>query len=377
MAERPKTGRARRARLTGLRTWRERGTAIRPAALAAMVLVSPPGSGARAAEPIRLTVVGGLAGVSQYKQLEQPFWQTEIGERTGGRLTVSIRPFNESGLRGEDMLQLMRLGVVPFGTALLAVAAGDEPELNAVDLPAINPDMAALKQTVAVYRDHLRQVLRERYGIELLGIYAYPAQVLFCTRAFTGLSDLSGRRVRTSSVGQSELMAALGAMPVIIPFAETTAALRDGVADCAITGTLSGYEIGLADVATHVHAMAISWGMSFFGANIAAWRALPADLREAVRQGVADLERRIWKQAEDDTARGLACATQSPAQSLCPGAPRNPMTLVPLTPGDAERRRRLLTETVLPRWIERCGDACVAAWNTTLKPALGVTAKAE
>ncbi|SFU61552.1 TRAP-type C4-dicarboxylate transport system, substrate-binding protein [Methylobacterium sp. 174MFSha1.1] len=373
MAEPPIPRCAGSARPTRHRFRRRGRVAACLTALAAAVVLVLGLPGARAGEPVRLTVVGGLAGVSQYRQLEQPFWQTEIGERTGGRLTVSIRPFNESGLRGEDMLQLMRLGVVPFGTALLAVAAGDEPELNAVDLPALNPDMTALRQNVGHYREHLREVLRERYGIELLGIYAYPAQVLFCTRKFEGLADLAGRRIRTSSVGQSELMAALGAMPVIIPFAETVAALRDGVADCAITGTLSGYEIGLSGVATHVHAMAISWGMSFFGANIAAWRALPADLRDEVRRGVADLEQRIWKQAEDDTARGLACATQT----ACPGAPRKAMTLVPLSPRDAERRQRLLTETVLPRWIERCGEACVGIWNETLKPALGVTAKAE
>ncbi len=373
MAQHPITRRARIPRPNGPPPVRRGRTAARLAACVASLVLCLPAPGARAEEPVRLTVVGGLAGVSQYNQLEQPFWQTEIAERTRGRLTASIRPFNESGLRGEDMLQLMRLGVVPFGTALLAVAAGDEPELNAVDLPALNPDIATLRQTVSRYREHLRQVLRERYDIELLGIYAYPAQVLFCTRAFQGLDDLAGRRIRTSSVGQSELMVALGAMPVLIPFAETLAALRDGVADCAITGTLSGYEIGLPSVTTHVHAMAISWGMSFFGANVAAWRAIPADLRDEVRRGVTDLEQRIWTRAEDDTTRGLTCTTQA----VCPGARRKPMTLVPLSPSDAERRRLLLVETVLPRWIERCGEACVAAWNATLKPALGVTAKAD
>lgn len=321
-----------------------------------------------------MSVVGGLAGVSQYTQLEQPFWQTEIAARSGGRLAATIRPFDASGLRGDDMLQLIRLGVVPFGTALLAVAAGDEPELNAVDLPALNPDMATLRLTVGRYREHLRSVLRERYGIELLGVYAYPAQALFCTQAFGGLGDLVGRRVRTSSVGQSELMTALGAVPVMIPFAETVAALRDGVADCAITGTLSGYEIGLPDVTTHIHAMAISWGLSFFGANATAWKALPPDLQEIVRAGVGDLETRIWAHAERDTARGLACDTGAP----CPGAqPRRPMTLVPLSAGDVERRRRLLTQTVLPRWIERCGMACASAWNDTLSKPLGIAAIAE
>ena len=77
------------------------------------------------------------------------------------------------------MLQLMRLGVVPFGTALLALVSGDEPELNAVDLPGLNPDMAALRNTVKLYRPHVQQMLHEKFGIELLAIYTYPAQVLF------------------------------------------------------------------------------------------------------------------------------------------------------------------------------------------------------
>ena len=128
-------------------------------------------------------------------------------------------------------------------------------------------------------------MLREKFGIELLAIYTYPAQVLFCTKPFTGLSDLSGRRVRTSSVGQSEMMTALGAVPALVPFAEIVNATRTGAVDCAITGTLSGNEVGLSNVTSYIYPMAISWGLSFFGANVAAWEALPPDLRALLRRG--------------------------------------------------------------------------------------------
>ena len=328
----------------------------------------------RGEEPLRLQIVGGLGGVSQYTQLERPFWEQEIARRSDGRIVATVRPFDGGGLRGQEMLQLMRLGVVPFGTALLAVAAGDEPELNAIDLPGLSPDMAALRHTVRVYRDHLTQVLRERYEIDLLGVYAYPAQVLFCTKAFSGLGDLAGRRIRTSSVGQSELMTAFGAVPVMIPFAEMTSALRQGVADCAITGTLSGYEIGLTEVTTHVHAMALSWGLSFFGANATAWKALPADARDIIRAGVSDLERRIWARAEADTERGLACGT---GKIRCEGGSRASMTLVPTSEADEARRRGFLATVVLPHWVERCGNACADAWNRYLAPELDLMAKPD
>ena len=104
-------------------------------------------------------------------------------------------------------------------------------------------------------------MLRTKFGIELLAIYTYPAQVIFCAKPFIGLSDLFGRRVRTSSVGQSEMMTALGAVPVLMPFAEIVNAVRTGVVDCAITGTLSGNEIGLSKVTSYIYPMAISWGL--------------------------------------------------------------------------------------------------------------------
>lgn len=324
-------------------------------------------------EPIRLQIVGGLAGVTQYTKIEQPFWQSGIEALSKGKISATIRPLNGGGLRSQEMLQLMRLGVVTFGTAILADVAGEAPELNAVDLPALNPDVATLRQSVDAFREHLREILRDRYGIELLGVYVYPAQVLFCAKPFKGFDDLSGRKVRTSSVGQSEMMAALGAVPMILPFSRIVSALRDGIADCAITGTLSGYEIGLPDVTTAVHTFAISWGVSIFGANQTYWNSLPADARAIIRSGVGRMEEKIWSQAQADTELGLECDA---GKAVCSGKPERPMTIVPTSPADKARRRQLLTDVVLPRWFARCGPDCVSSWNTYLKPIHAIEAKA-
>ena len=325
-------------------------------------------------EPLRLKIVGGLAGVSQYVRYEEPFWRNHLREVSGGRIQAEISPFDRSGIRAQEMLALMRLGVVPFGTALLAVVSNEEPEFNAVDLPTVNPDMAALRRTVALYRPHLEELLADRYDVELLAIYTYPAQVVFCRDRFTGLSDLAGRRIRTSSVGQSEMFAALGATPVVIPFGETLAAVRSGVVDCAVTGTLSANAIGLHEITTYMHSMAITWGLSVFGANRAAWAALPEWARTLIRQEVGTLERQIWDAAEVETVEGFACNAGLPT---CTNGRRGDATIVPVSAADQERFFRLLTETVLPGWVRRCGEPCVEAWNTRLAPALGVTARLD
>lgn len=324
--------------------------------------------------PIRMRIVGGLADVSQYVRYEEPFWRERIPQATNGRIVAEIAPFDRSGIRGQEMLSLMRLGVVSFGTALLAVVSTEEPEFNAIDLPAVNPDIGALRRSVAAFRGHLSETLRNRYDVELLGVYVYPAQVVFCRRPFSRLSDLAGRRIRTSSVGQSEMFTALGATPVVIPFAEIVPAIRAGVVECAVTGTLSGNDIGLHEVTTHVHSMAITWGLSIFGANLGTWRALPEWARDAVRAEVVKLEADIWEAADRETGEGLACNAGEPS---CQNGRRGNMVVVPVTEADEQRRHQLLTDSVLPGWVRRCGAECVEAWNKTLAPMLGIRAQPE
>jgi TRAP-type C4-dicarboxylate transport system substrate-binding protein len=343
------------------------------AALLLALATVPAGSPARAESPVHLRIMGGLANVSQYLRFEQPFWERRIRELSGGRLTAEIIPFDAAGLRASDVLPLMRLGVAPFANVLLAAAAAEEPEINIADLPTLNPDLGALRRNVAQVRPFLAQLLRERYDVELLAIYTYPAQVIFCRRPFAGLSDLAGRRIRTSSVAQSEVMEALGAAPVVIPFAEIVPAIRAGVVECAITGTLSGNAIGLHEVTTHVHALAISWGLSAFGASRGAWEALSEADRALLRGALAELERDIWEGAERETGEGLACNTGQPG---CTAGRPGRMTLVPVSAADSARRERLLRETVLPRWINRCGPECAEVWNKLLAPVTGVRASA-
>lgn len=324
-----------------------------------------------AAEPLRLNVIGGLGGVTQFTRLEEPFWRQEIADITGGRITATVHPFDRSGFPGSDMLDLMKSGVIGFGTALLALSGGDDPELNGMDQPGLNPDFRTLRLTTSLYRPHLEAILRDRYNVELLGIYTYPQQVLFCARPFLGLQNVKGMRIRTSSVSQSEFVTAVGAIPVKMAFAEMLGALRKGVVDCAITGTLSGNEIGLIDVASHIHPIAISSGLSVFGVNRDYWASIPPDLQTAIRKAVATLEARIWDAAERETANGLACNIGA---ETCQGARKGSMTLVAVTPEHERALRQIFFTEVFPGWLQRCGDPCRDAWNRHVGPTLGMIA---
>lgn len=325
----------------------------------------------REVPPVRLRIVGGLGALNQFTLHERPFWTRQLPLVSGGRLQAEIVPFDEAGLSGAEMLRLLQTGAVPFATALLPLASVRDPELAAPDLSGLSPDMAALRRHVAAFRPHLERRLRERWGIETLALYVYPAQVAFCKRAFARLADLAGRRIRTSNRMQTDLMEALGAVPVQTGFGDIVPKLRSGDIECAITGTMSGNTIGLHELTTHVHAMAANWGVAVFGANAAAWAAIEPPLRALLQRELTQLEARIWADAERETGAGLACNSGAPE---CVGGRPGRMTVVAATPADAARWREIVVSTVLPRWLRRCGERCTEVWNQTLAPVTGIRA---
>jgi TRAP-type C4-dicarboxylate transport system substrate-binding protein len=318
--------------------------------------------------PQKLRIVGGLAGVNQYVRHEEPFWTKELLRVSGGKFDADIVSFDRAGVPGGDMPRLMQLGVVPFGTVILSFFSAQYPDLATPDLAGLNPDMATLKATVAAYRPYLEKTLRDRHGVEMLALYVYPAQVVFCKKPMSGLADLAGRRIRVSSATQSDFVSALGGVPVLTGFAQLMASVVAGDSECAITGTMSGHTLGLHELTSHVHTMPVTWGLAAFGANTSAWEALPPELRALLRREMPKLEAAIWVESERETAAGLACNTGA---ASCGKDGRGAMVEVVATAQDQRLRKQLLHSAVLPSWLRRCGARCAEVWNQTLGPVHG------
>lgn len=319
----------------------------------------------------KLRIVGGLAGLNQYTRQEEPFWNKELSRLSGGRFEAEIVPFDRAGVPGSEMLRLLQLGVVPFGTTLMSSFTAQYPEYTAPDLAGLNPDIATLRTTLAAFRPYLEKAMRDQHGVEALAVYVYPAQVVFCKKPLRSLAELSGRRVRVSSSTQADFVGALGGVPVLTGFAQIVPSLTAGNIECAITGTMSGNTLGLPAQTSHLHALPVTWGLAVFGANQTAWTALPPDLRALLRRELPKLEAAIWDESERETADGLACNRGAPS---CVAGRKGSMVLVPVSPEDERSRREILSSTVLPRWVQRCGARCAEIWNQTIGPVRGLVA---
>lgn len=335
------------------------------------------GTAALAQEPVsdlpktKLTVVGGLSNLTAYQNFEQPFWTKTVPELSNGQITADIKGFNDMGLKGPEVLRLVGQGVIPFGTATLAYFASDNPINEAIDLAGLAPTIEIAREITEAFKP-VYEKFYEQNNVKVLGFSTYPAQVLFCNAPVEQLADLKGKKVRTSSRTQAEFVEALGGTSVTIPFGEVVPALQNGVVQCAITGSMSGYSAKWYEVGTHLYALPVNWNQQIHAANLDYWNKLDPKVQDFLQTNLNKMYDAIWDQAAKETQEGYDCNTGSDA---CPFEVKGSMKLVEPTEADREELKRILAEVVIPKWAARCSDQCVSDFNDTVGKVIDITAK--
>jgi TRAP-type C4-dicarboxylate transport system substrate-binding protein len=340
---------------------------------AVLVLLALPAAAADL-PTIHLKVAGGLGQTDQFKEFEEPFWTKQLAAASGGRITAEVSPYDQDGMSGADLLQFTRLGAIAIGDVPLAQVASEDPEVAGIDLAGLNGDIHELRKSIEAYLPTMTKLYRERYNIDVLAVWTNPAQVLFCNRKIGGLADLKGVKVRVASAALGDFVRGLGGIDITTPYNALMDALKNHVADCAITGAISGYRLGLQRVTTHVDPVTVSWGPNILIANHTDWEMLGEPVRAFLRQQIDKLTDRIWASAEATSEEGIACVTGT---GPCPEGPSGHLTLVPVTEADRELERQVLSKSVLPRWARLCGAACTTEWNDTIGKLWGLTATAR
>jgi TRAP-type C4-dicarboxylate transport system substrate-binding protein len=327
----------------------------------------------RRTDQLQLQVVGNLGITTQYKELEQPFWTKQIPEATGGRITATVKPWNEMGLKGPEVFRLLSQGVFDVGTTQLGFVAGDNAINDATDLAGVSPDIETFWKVTQAFRPHLERYYEQQVKVKPLGMLSFQAQVLFCRNEIKSLADLKGRKVRTSGASQADFVGYFGGSGVNMAFGEVQQSLQNGVIDCAITGTLGGYKAKWYDGAKYLYALPINFGAAMSAMNLATWRKLDAATQKIVQAEYAKLEKAVYDQNVRENDLGIACNTGG----ACSEGPAASMVLAKPTAADLELRKKALLEQVLPRWAARCGAACVKNWNESVGKVVGLTAAAK
>lgn len=319
-----------------------------------------------------LAVVGSWSNLPLYQQFETPFWTEGLPEATEGEFEAQLTSFDQMGLQGADVFRLLGDGLFDIGATTADYTVGDAPELEGLDVPLIANTAGEAQAMVEAARPMVADIMRARFGAQLLAIAPYPPQVVFCRGNVASLADLAGKKVRGSGRMTTKFLEALGAEGINIAFSEVPGSLERGVIDCAVTGAGSGLSAGWWEVSNTLMTLPLGgWDPVVVAMNGDRYDSLSAEQQQSLSTAVIEgLEAPAWAAAGDALANDVACLTGGDG---CSTETVAAMTLVEPAEADIETARRLLTQEVLPDWAARTDAEWITRWNETVGSTVGVT----
>src|SRR3990167_7828525 len=72
-----------------------------------------------------LKVLGMFSNLNAGQVVERPFWTEHMAKVTGGQVTADYTTFDQMGLKGSELLRLIKLGVLDFGSGNLSMFSSD------------------------------------------------------------------------------------------------------------------------------------------------------------------------------------------------------------------------------------------------------------
>ncbi len=317
-------------------------------------------------------VVGTWGSGAMFPEHEAPLWNTSLPEASGGAITADIQAMTDLGLKGFETIKLLQTGVYDAGFGAYTYIASGDPVFEGIDLALVSGSTEENRRIVEAYEPVVSAAFEEIHGVKLLASYPFPAQILVCRDAFNGLGDLKGRKIRVYSTTLGDMAEGLGGVSVTIPLGDVVPALQRGVIDCGVSSGISMYTAKWQDVVKYVYETPVSAGIAFLAMNMNRWNGLDAETQATIQAEADKFVDKAWAALSDSEAQGIACLTGQ--GEACRYGEAADMTLVRASDADDGIRKQLLTDYVLQRYADRCGEACTARWNQTAGAVIGVEA---
>ena len=323
--------------------------------------------------PVVLKAVGTWGSLTNYQKHEGPFFNELLAKASNGQIIGEIKPQTELGLKGFEIMRLVKNGVFDFAFGLPGYVAAENAIFEGADLSSLTQDIDTQRKVAEAYFPTLEKSFEEIYGAKLLMLYPFPSQTLWCNAEINGLADLKGKKVRVYATTLGDFVEGAGGTSVTVSFAEVIPALEKGVVDCGITGTMSAYKANWHQVATHAYVLRVGWGLAFGAMNLGKWNSMNVAQQAIMKKEIAALTDRMWAETATEDSVAISCITGGPCEIGEPGS----MKLVMPSKEDLDLRDKIATDVVLTRWADRCGPECAENWNKTVGAVLGLKAKAR
>jgi len=230
-----------------------------------------------------------------YKVFEE--FCARVTKLTNGRL--EIQPFAGGSVVGVfETLDAVQAGVLQAQSTAPVYFTGKDPGFAVIGDLAFAYQHPWQADAWFHYKGGL-DLLRDayaRYNAYCVGVSWWGLESIVSKKPIHSMADFKGIKIRSAQGLNAEILSKMGASVVVIPGGEVYSALDKGVVDAADWATMSmNQRMGFHEVAKYPTMFTHSMPNQDFTVNMAAWRALPEDIRQILSSATREWS---WDQIE-------------------------------------------------------------------------------
>lgn len=222
------------------------------------------------------------------------FFATAATSYSGGALQVQPQFNAPDGLRSAAMLEAVANGKVTAADAFTGALSEAAPIFQLSALPFLTGSAADTARLLDIARPAYQATLAAR-GLALLYATPWPPTGLWSRAPILDATALQGLRVRTYDAASTAVLAAAGAKPVQISFADALPRLRAGEVDAVLSSGDGGAGARLWEILRYFTTLDYAFPLSVAFCTERSLAALPSPVATSVRHAAGDTEVRQFQ----------------------------------------------------------------------------------
>jgi TRAP-type C4-dicarboxylate transport system substrate-binding protein len=228
----------------------------------------------------------------------------ELNKRSNGRFNARMFPASQLG-SPQRMVEGLQLGTQEIFLAPPSFLAGVDPAFQVTDAPGVFDDVAHGHRTVTDPEFRKKFLaLGEQGGVVGTHVYGITTFSYTFREPVRSIAEFRGKKVRVLATRmESEMMAALGATGVPMPFSDAVPAIQNRTVDGARSAVIVNTPLKFHDVAKYTVLTNESLVTSIGAVSKRWFDSLPADLRKLVTDLCAENETWAYQLALDLTKK--------------------------------------------------------------------------
>jgi TRAP-type C4-dicarboxylate transport system substrate-binding protein len=241
-------------------------------------------------KPMKLKVASNYPATSLFSRVQQHYFD-QVTQKTGGKVTFEWF-YGGVLLKATDVFPGISRSVVDIGFTVPAAFNPREYPISDITLPFVTENPGAASMAFRDWYNTTPAVQNEFKKNDVHMLLSLPAaeNVLWSMKKINTAADLKGMRIRTL-LGPAEVLTALGATAVTVPYTDAIDLLsRGGVDAISTTPFEQGVIDGLPNMVNHLSNAA---RMGIFatvvtGINLKKWNSFPKPLQDIFTSSAND-----------------------------------------------------------------------------------------